>query len=85
MSATIAFQELPRNRSGLDKEETMRELLTIRRALGSRSAGRASELRALAITRGDTRAVRGARRQRRRSSKIAELPAAGTRATWLVE
>jgi hypothetical protein len=39
MSATMAFQELPRNRSGLDKEETMRELLTIRRALGSRSAG----------------------------------------------
>ena len=30
--ATMAFQELPRNRSGLDKEETIR-------ALGSRSAG----------------------------------------------
>jgi hypothetical protein len=63
----------------------LRMSATIRRALDRAPPDRASELRALAITRGDTRAVRGAPRQRRRSSKIAELPAAGTGATRLAE
>jgi len=49
----MAFQELRRNRSGLDNEGTMRELPTIRRALGSRSQQPLPTHRAVGRSNGD--------------------------------